>query len=137
MRILVLSLVGLAATLIGPMSAVDMDKSIDSRVVKIKLPVADVELNYVEANHGMAIDMVAGTTTISGTRFYVGDGKVALLMEADALNGIRFQESQMLVHGHTFKKYSIVELQPNCKSVGDLEPGDVYVEMPALNFVKK
>jgi hypothetical protein len=137
MRVLVLCLVAVAATLIGPMFAGDVEKSIDSRVVKIKLPVADVELNYVEANHGMAIEMVAGTTKISGTRFYVGDGKVAVLMEADPLNGIRFQESRMLVHGYIFKKYSIVELQPNCKSVGDLEPGDVYIEMPALSFVKK
>lgn len=137
MRVLTLCLVGVAATLIGPMFAGDVEKSIDSRVVTIKLPVADIELNYVEANHGMAIEMVASTTKISGNRFYVGDGKVAVLMEADTLNGIRFQETQMLVHGHTFKKYSIVELQPNCKSVSDLKPGDVYVEMPALNFVKE
>lgn len=120
-----------------PSLAVENELSLDSRVAKIKLPVDDVELNYCEANPHMMVELVAGNTSIQGVRFFIGDGKVAVPLEADSLHGIKFQSSQVLKHGHKFAKYSVVELEEGYLTISDLKPGDVYVVMPAVNFVPK
>jgi hypothetical protein len=128
---------GLALIAIVPLSAVEKKGYLDSRVAKVKLPVADVELSYIEASPQMMVELAAGTTTVQGVRFFVGDGKIAVPLEADSLNGIKFQSTKMLQHGHKFAKYSTIELEKGYLTVDDLQPGDVYVIMPAINFVPK
>ena len=131
------TLCGLGVVLIGilPLLAYDDNPKLDSRAIKVKLPVADVALSYVEASPQALVEISAGTTTIEGVRFFIGDGKIAVPLEADPLNGIRFQENQKLEHGHRFAKYSIVEVEPGYKAVDELKAGDVYIVFPAVNFV--
>lgn len=137
MKLIMVTLFGIGILGIVPLLAKENEPSLDSRVPKIKLPVADIELSYMEASPRMMLEIVAGTTTIEGVRFFVGDGKVAVPLEADELNGIRFQKSQLLKHGHKFAKYSTVELEEGYLTIDKLKPGDVYVVFPAVNFVIK
>jgi hypothetical protein len=130
-------LFGLVLIGIVPLLAYDEEPRLDSRVVKIELPVADVKLSYVEARPQMLVKISAGTTTVEGVRFFVGDGKIAVPLEADPLNGIRFQKNQKLTNGHRFEKYSIVELESGYSTVDELKPGDVYIVFQAVNFVSK
>ena len=108
--------------------------SIDGRVVQIAFPIADITLDYIEARGGMSIQMVADKTSVIGNRFFVGDGTIAVELFADATAGILFQGKTKLKHGHTFKKYSVVDVQSGYKSAADLKPGDVYVIFPTLTF---
>lgn len=137
MKNAIICVLGLVLIGVVPLSAVEKRRNLDSRVTKLKLPVADVELSYIEANPQMMVEIAAGTTTVQGVRFFVGDGRIAVPLEADSLNGIKFQSTQMLQHGHKFAKYSTVELEKGYLTVDDLQPGDVYVIMPAINFVPK
>lgn len=109
-------------------------ESIDGRVVQVSLPVDDIELAYIETKGGMAIELSTGSTSVIGTRFYVGDGKVAVELVAHSMQGIFFQGQTKLEHGYTFKKYSVVDVRPGFKRAADLAPGDVYVIFPAVTF---
>jgi|GEM_PF-2961826 hypothetical protein len=137
MRLATILIAGLVFVSMSSQFATKGEPRLDSRVVQITLPVADVELSYIESNPHMTVELTAGTTTIEGVRFFVGNGKIAVPLEADVQHGIRFQQTQRLHHGHKFAKYSSIELEDGYKTVDDLKPGDVYIVFPAVNFNPK
>lgn len=108
--------------------------SIDGRVVRVELPPADVSLSYVETKGGMAIKLAAGAASVQGSKFFVGDGVVAVPLEVVPGRGIVLQGKTVLLHGHEFKRDSTVTVLPGFRKASDLRPGDVYVTLPGLVF---
>ena len=110
-------------------------ESIDGRVVQVELPNEDVTLYYVESKGGMAVELRTPSASVSGTKFYVGDGKVAVELVSHGTNGIFFQGKTKLKQGFVSKKYAVVDVLPGHKKASELGPGDVYITMPAVNFM--
>lgn len=109
--------------------------AIDARVVQVELPLADVGVQYVESASGMVVELNAGNASVRGTKFYIGDGTVALELKVDHPRGIVFQgREDWIEHGSRFKKYSVIEVLPGYRQASDLEPGDVYVTLRGMNW---
>jgi hypothetical protein len=109
--------------------------AVDGRVVQIELPLEDIVISYVESPSGMLVELTARTTSVRGTKFYVGDGKIALELKVEHPRGIVFQGRDDLVgHGSGFKKYSVIDVLPGFKQASDLGPGDVYVKIRGMNW---
>lgn len=109
-------------------------ESIDGRVVKIDFPVADVSLGYVETPGVFSVELDAGSIAVRGQKFYLGDGKIAVELEAHETKGIFFQRTEHLNQGFVFKKYDVVKVRPGYKRAGELKPGEVYVVFPGVKF---
>lgn len=107
---------------------------IDANVVQIQLPPEDVTLYYLEMKGGMAIELRTESSSIIGKKFYVGDGVVATELVAHNTRGIMFQKKTELHQGFVFKKNSTVIVLPEYKHASELQPGDVYVILPNVDF---
>lgn len=111
---------------------------IDGRVVQVTLPHSDIQVVYLEARGGMSLELTAGGVKVIAPKIYVGDGKVAIPLEAHGTDGIFLEGSKSVNSGHVFKQYSVVEINAEHKLASDLQPGDIYIEFPTVNFkVKK
>jgi hypothetical protein len=110
-------------------------ESIDGRVIRVRMPIEDVVVNYVETKGGMSILLRADKgAEFWGQKFYVGDGQTAVLMEVTE-QGILFQGKPIVEHGSHFKKNADIQVLPGYKKASELKPGDVYVILPAIGFV--
>ena len=107
-------------------------ESIDGRVVVVDFPFEDIQLKYVESRGGFAVHVNAKSVYVSGTKFYVGDGTVAVKLESTASKGIVFQGVTKLEHGFKFNKGEIITLLPGHKKASELKPGDVYLKLPLV-----
>ncbi len=120
--------------LVAPSPTTAAVESIDGRVVQVVLPIDDVTLSYVETKGGMSVELKTSTASVMGTKFFVGDGVVAVELVAHPLNGIFFQGATKLTSGFKFEKYSVVEVLPGYRRASELGPGDVYITLPAVTF---
>ncbi len=123
----------LAAMALVPSSSA-RGESIDGRVVQVYLPPGDVRLAYLETKGGMAIRLSTDRAEVIGTRFFIGDGQVAVELVAHPLNGIYLQGDTKLPSGYVFKERSVVEVRPGYKRASELGPGDVYLTLPLVTF---
>lgn len=108
----------------------------DSRVTKITFPAEDVVLSYGERAPVFVVGLTTASAALEAPRVYIGDGEVALQLRADESKGIFFQGDIPLKSGHKFEKGSTVEVRPGFKWAKDLKPGDVYVILPGVKFVR-
>ena len=107
---------------------------IDSRVVQVRMPDEDVEIAYVERRECFTVELLAKSASVEGVNFYVGDGTVAVELEAHASDGIFLQGKTKLQDRHFFKKGATVKLLPGYKRASALAPGTVYVMLPGVTF---
>lgn len=107
--------------------------SIDSSVVQVRLPGEDATLFYVEAKGGFTVKLETENSSIEARKLYLGDGEVAVLLEAHPLKGPYFQGAE-LNQGFIFKKNATIPLKRGYKKASDLEPGSVYVILPGVTF---
>ncbi|QDU29889.1 hypothetical protein ETAA8_50050 [Anatilimnocola aggregata] len=107
-------------------------ESIDGRVVVVDFPFEDFHLEWVESKGSFSIHVKAKSVYVSGHKFYVGDGTVAVRLESDNRRGIVFQGQTELDHGYKFKKGEIITLLPGYKQAADLKPGDTYLILPLV-----
>lgn len=122
-------------TILALTSALDArEESVDGRVLQVMLPNEDVTLYYNETKGGMSMELRTPSASVSGTKFYIGDGQVAVEMRVHSTDGIVFQGKTKLAQGFMFKKYAVVEVLPGYKRAGELAPGDIYITLPAVNF---
>ncbi|HEV7279943.1 MAG TPA: hypothetical protein VGN57_06975 [Pirellulaceae bacterium] len=131
----ILSLLSIAV--VDPLLAESREirNSIDSRVVQVELPLEDLLVSYVESPSGMLVQVSAGKASVSGTKFYVGDGEIALELKVEHPRGILFQgREDWIGHGSRFEKYSVIEVLPGYKQNSQLVPGDVYVKVRGMNW---
>jgi hypothetical protein len=108
--------------------------SIDGRVLQVEMPFEDVTVMYIETKGGMAVQLQAPSASVQGTKFYVGDGKVAVELAVIARRGIVFQGKTVLKQGDKFRKESEVKVLPGYKKASELAPGDIYVTLPGVTF---
>jgi hypothetical protein len=106
--------------------------SIDGRVVRVDMPVEDITLLYVETAGAFSVQLETASVSVRGTKFYLGDGKVAVELASTPLKGIVFQGRQKLEQGYKFKRWTAVEVQPGYKQAADLMPGDIYLVLAAV-----
>ncbi|WP_425614651.1 hypothetical protein NA78x_004525 [Anatilimnocola sp. NA78] len=130
-RSLLLSTVA-CLSLVGGLSTSIQAQSIDGRVVVVDFPFEDIHLEFVESKGEFAVNLKATSVYVSGTDFYVGDGKVAVKLESSTSKGIVFQGQTKLEHGFKFNKGEIITLLPGYKQAADLKPGDVYLKLPLV-----
>lgn len=107
--------------------------SIDSSVVQVRLPGEDATLLYVEAKGGFTVKLETEHSSIEARKLYLGDGEVAVLLEAHPLNGPYFQGAA-LNQGFVFKKNATIPLKLGYKKASELPPGSVYVILPGVTF---
>jgi hypothetical protein len=105
-------------------------ESIDGRVTVVDFPFEDINLLYVESRGEFTVEMRTPHVWVSGTNFWVGDGKVAVKLESSTSKGIVFQNSIKLENGYVFKKGEKIEVLPGYELAKDLKPGDVYLKFP-------
>ncbi len=114
-----------------PMSA--QGDTIDGGVIQVRLLGEDATLLYVEARGGFTVRLQTDNSSIEARRMYLGDGKVAVELVADAFKGPLFQGLE-LDQGYVFKKDATVKVLPGFKKAVDLKPGSVYVVLPGVTF---
>ncbi|MGC4002074.1 MAG: hypothetical protein QM811_02550 [Pirellulales bacterium] len=108
---------------------------LDTRIISVRMPQEDLTLCYFEGSPSMGIELTSLSASIRGNRFYVGDGEIALLLDASQ-SRLTFQgTADGIAHGHVFKKGAKLQVLPGYKQVTDLKPGDVYLEFPGITFV--
>jgi len=107
--------------------------SIDSSVVQVRLPGEDATLLYVEAKGGFTVKLETENSAIEARKLYLGDGNVAVLLEAHPLKGPYFQGAE-LNQGYVFKKNATIPLKHGFQRACDLAPGSVYVILPGVTF---
>jgi hypothetical protein len=125
------SLVLAVAAAFGPLFP--CPRAIDSGVIRVRLPDEDVTALYVEQAPSFTVALRAKDASVEATRFYVGDGVLAVVIWATGSEGIIFQGTKM-ISGSVFKKGSTVKVLPGYKQAADLTPGTVYVELPGVKF---
>lgn len=106
-------LVATSAIIFAMLLASARAESIDGRVTQVALPVEDIHVSYVEAKGAVYVKLDARTASVGGTRFYVGDGKIAVELEARSSKGIFFQgRDDLLPQGSVIAKYSVIDVLP-------------------------
>lgn len=120
-----------AMLVLVPMAA--QGDTIDGGVIQVRLPGEDATLLYVEARGGFTVRLQTDNSSIEARRMYLGDGKVAVELVADALKGPLFQGLE-LDQGYVFKKDATIKVLPGFKKAVDLNPGSVYVILPGVTF---
>lgn len=108
----------------------------DSRVTQIRFPDEDIVLSYGERAPVFVVGLTTASAALEAPLVYIGDGEVALPLRADESKGIFFQGDIPLKSGDKFGKGSTVEVRPGFKWAKDLKPGDVYVILPGVKFVR-
>lgn len=107
--------------------------TIDGRVVQITLPSEDYSVIYTETKGGMSFELRGKTSSIQGQRLYVGNGTIAVLLEAHPSDGVIFQ-GQIDANGLKFTKGSVIQVKPGFKKATELQPGDIYVTLLNIDF---
>jgi hypothetical protein len=105
---------------------------LDAGVVAFKMPLAAVKMALVESRGGMTVKLSTETAYVSGSKFYIGDGDIAILLEATN-DGI-FLQGQKLTHGQSLALHATVAVKPGYKKAEDLKAGDVYAILPGQIF---
>lgn len=130
----------LAAVLIGSGAQVCVepaaaaDSTLDGRVVQMSMPFDDVTLRLLETRGGLTLELQASQVAIVGPKLYVGDGQAAVELQVDFRKGCVVKNGPVLSHGFVFKKGSKFPLPPGAVRAVDLQPGDVYVTLPGVQF---
>jgi hypothetical protein len=115
-----------------PSSAISAE-TIDGGVVQVRLPGEDATLLYVETRGGMTVKLQTDNSSIAARKMYLGDGNVAVLLEAHPLKGPVFQGDE-LDQGYVFQKDATIKVRPGYKKAVDLPVGSLYVILPGVTF---
>lgn len=132
MRVLIYGLI-VSGVLIGLSPHLLRAESIDGRVVQMHLPNQDITLSYVERKGGFTVELQTKSASIEGQKFFVGDGKVAVMLVAHSTDGI-FLQGDRLLHGAKIKAGSTIKVKPGYKNAANLSAGDVYVKLLGVQF---
>jgi hypothetical protein len=106
---------------------------LDAGVTAFKMPLAAAKLQLIESRGGMTVKLSTETAAVSGAKFYIGDGDIALLLEATN-EGIRLQGDVKLPHGHVLPLHATVPVKAGYLKAENLKAGDVYAILPGLVF---
>ncbi len=131
--LVVVGAVGICAARWRELPSVVARESVDGRVVQVRFPVEDVVFSYVEARTLFTVQMESKSASIEAPRMYIGDGEVAILLEARGDQGLYLQ-GESISQGNGLKAGSAVKLRPGFKKAADLAPGTIYVTLPAVQF---
>ena len=108
-------------------------QSIRGEVVQVRMPAEDIRFAFVESRGGMTVELRTESTSVQGRKLYVGDGAVALELEAND-SGIWLQKSERFGQGDRLPVGSTIAVKPGYHSAVDLKQGDVYVILQGIKF---
>ncbi len=108
-------------------------QSISGDVTQVRLPAEAIRFSFTETSAGMAVRMKAGEASIQSRKMYVGDGSVAILLEAND-SGIWLQGTEKYRQADTIASGSTINVKRGFLSVNDLKKGDVYVVLEGIHF---
>ncbi len=123
----------LAAMCLSSPSPVMSADTVDGGVMQVRLPGEDATLLYVEARGRFTVKLQTDNSSVASPKMYLGDGKVAVLLEIQPLKGPVFQGEE-INQGYVFKKDATIKVQPGYKLAADLPPGCLYVILPGVTF---
>lgn len=126
----------------------------EGAVRRIILPAGAVKCENVKTPGGVVVRVTAGKVVVEGKRLFLGDGKVAMVIEATD-QGMRFvhawgmqgeSESTGTIGGgkffvidgtHTDQPGAAWLLEPDCPTADKLEAGSVYLVTPSIHFKRQ
>lgn len=104
-----------------------------SSSVRVELPLGNIQISYVESDEGMVLDLYCRGTSVRSQRFYLGDGHVAVKVEASprgflAPNGLINAALLEIKEGSTI-------MLPKAKyEKWGAQPREVYVQTESVKF---
>lgn len=101
--------------------------------VQVEIPDGDVEIAYIESPEGMVLDLESTDTHVQSQRFYLGDGKKAVLFEANS-KGFFGPDGQIHAAGVKYKEGFSLQVSPEKLVPWGKKRGEVYVLTPGLKL---
>lgn len=108
--------------------------SADGRVIHFRLPKEDIGIDYVERLPVFLVNLRTKDAEIEAQDLYIGDGDVAIPLQAHQSKGIFMQGDIQLKSGDRFEKGSKIKLKKGFKTAKELKPGEIYVILPGVTF---
>ena len=101
--------------------------------VQIKLPISDVQIKYVESREGMVLIATCNYVSVQSQRFYLGDGKNAVLFSAGN-DGFQTPSGKQNVGALTLKDGATIQVNDTTLQPWAARPGEIYLLVPNLKF---
>jgi hypothetical protein len=138
-RIIVLTLASWLIGAVTVLAFLAQERSgLPAGVTRITLPPGEVTLEFVKSKKTPTVKIIVGQTVIEGERLFLGDGKVAMEVEATK-EGMHFPSSTgkkgLVLEGEwTNQPGAVIDLGTDYLGLDQLKAGSVYVITPSVKF---